>query len=129
MPKAKTPSPDHFDLSATMPSGLTASFGSSSLSLSPGSSGSTAVQVSSSTSLSAGSYNFTVKGTNIRKMGSGAVFVSRSLSPALAWAREGLAERFLTLTCNRTVGKKVHHRFRGASALTGLAPALLRSQK
>ena len=53
-----------FNLSAAMPSGLTASFGSSSLSLSPGSSGSTAVQVSSSTSLAAGSYNFTVKGTN-----------------------------------------------------------------
>jgi gametolysin peptidase M11 len=52
-----------FNLSATLASGLSASFGASSLNLAPGSSTSTSVQVASSGSLSAGSYNFTVKGT------------------------------------------------------------------
>ena len=53
-----------FNLSAAMLSGLTASFGSSSLSISPGSSASTNLMVSSSSSLSSGTYSFTATGTN-----------------------------------------------------------------
>jgi gametolysin peptidase M11 len=54
----------NFNLSAAVPNGFAASFGSSALNLAPGSSASTTVQVSSSSSLSPGSYNFMVKGTN-----------------------------------------------------------------
>jgi hypothetical protein len=53
-----------FNLGAAMPSGLTASFGSSSLSIAPGSSASTNLMVSSSSSLSSGTYSFTATGTN-----------------------------------------------------------------
>ncbi len=53
-----------FALSNTMPSGLTGSFGSSSLSIAPGSNASTSLYISSSTSSSPGAYNFTVRGTN-----------------------------------------------------------------
>jgi hypothetical protein len=53
-----------FNLGAAMPSGLTASFGSSSLSIAPGSNASTNLTVSSSSSLSSGTYSFTATGTN-----------------------------------------------------------------
>jgi len=53
-----------FSLGAAMPSGLTASFGSSSLSIAPGSSASANLTVSSSSSLSSGTYSFTATGTN-----------------------------------------------------------------
>jgi len=53
-----------FSLGAAMPSGLTGSFGSSSLSISPGSSSGTTLMVSSSPSLAAGTYSFTATGTN-----------------------------------------------------------------
>jgi hypothetical protein len=53
-----------FSLGAAMPSGLTAAFGASSLSVSPGLSASTNLMVSSSSSLSSGTYSFTATGTN-----------------------------------------------------------------
>lgn len=53
-----------FSLTASVPSGFTTAFGSSSLSVAPGSSSSTTLQVNSSSSLPAGYYNFTVTGTN-----------------------------------------------------------------
>lgn len=53
-----------FNLGAAMPSGLTASFGSSSLSITAGSSASTNLAVSSLSSLPSGTYSFTATGTN-----------------------------------------------------------------
>ncbi|MGH8598351.1 MAG: Ig-like domain-containing protein, partial [Gammaproteobacteria bacterium] len=53
-----------FNLSSALPTGLSATFTASSLSLSPGASGSTSLQVASSASLSAGAYNFTVTATH-----------------------------------------------------------------
>jgi hypothetical protein len=53
-----------FNLGAAMPSGLTAAFGASSLSIAPGSSASTNLTVSSSSSLSSGTYGFTATGAN-----------------------------------------------------------------
>lgn len=53
-----------FNLTSAMPAGLSGTFNSSALNLSPGASASTSLQVASSASLSAGVYNFTVTGTN-----------------------------------------------------------------
>lgn len=53
-----------FNLTSTMPSGLSGKFGVSTLNLSPGSSSSTTLTVSASASLAAGVYNFSVAGTN-----------------------------------------------------------------
>jgi hypothetical protein len=53
-----------FNLLSALPTGLSGTFTSSTLNLSPGASVSTSLQVASSASLSAGAYNFTVTGTN-----------------------------------------------------------------
>jgi hypothetical protein len=53
-----------FNLSSALPAGLSGTFTSSALNLSPGASASTSLQMASSVSLSAGAYNFTVTGTN-----------------------------------------------------------------
>src|SRR5262245_14234791 len=53
-----------FNLTSSMPAGLSGTFGSSTLNLSPGSSSSTTLQVDASAALSAGVYNFGIAGTN-----------------------------------------------------------------
>jgi hypothetical protein len=53
-----------FNLTSSMPAGLSGTFGSSTLNLSPGSSSSTTLQVVTSPALSAGVYNFGIAGTN-----------------------------------------------------------------
>ncbi len=53
-----------FNLSSALPAGLSGTFNSSALNLSPGASASTSLQVASLASLSAGTYNFTVTGTH-----------------------------------------------------------------
>ena len=53
-----------FNLTSTMPAGLSGKFGASTINLSPGSSSSTTLTVTASASLAAGIYNFTVAGTN-----------------------------------------------------------------
>jgi hypothetical protein len=63
------------NLTAALPNGLSGTFSSSALNLSPGSSASTSLQVVSSTSMTSGSYNFTVTGTN-----SGATTYKNSVS-------------------------------------------------
>ncbi|MDH3444293.1 MAG: peptidase M11, partial [Deltaproteobacteria bacterium] len=78
-----------FNLTSVMPGGLSGSFGSSALSLSPGSSGSTSLQVSSSATAAAGNYNFTATATNsadssYQKSASGALSLISSLAVSAA---------------------------------------------
>lgn len=78
-----------FNLTSVMPGGLSASFGSSALNLSPGSSATTSLQVSSSPGSAAGSYNFTVTATNsadaaYKKSASGALNLISSLNVTAA---------------------------------------------
>jgi hypothetical protein len=53
-----------FNLTSTMPSGLSGKFGATALNLAPGSSSSTTLTVTASATLAAGVYNFSVAGTN-----------------------------------------------------------------
>ncbi|HSK29116.1 MAG TPA: peptidase M11, partial [Candidatus Limnocylindria bacterium] len=53
-----------FNLSSSMPAGLSGKFGASTMNLSPGSSSSTTLQVSAASSMSAGVYNFNLAATN-----------------------------------------------------------------
>jgi len=86
-----------FALSAAMPAGLTASLGSSSLSLSPGASATTTLLVDSSSSLPGGTYNFTVSGTN-------------SLAPAYSSLASGQESLIGSLQATVTTDKPTYNR-------------------
>src|SRR5262249_3496823 len=86
-----------FALSAAMPAGLTASLGSSSLSLAPGASATTTLLVDSASSLPGGTYNFTVSGTN-------------SLAPAYSSLASGQESLIGSLQATVTTDKPTYNR-------------------
>ena len=86
-----------FALSAAMPSGLTASFTSSSLSIASGGSASTTLQVGSSSTLSGGNYNFTVTAAN-------------SAAPSYSGSTSALEALIASVSVTVTTEKSVYSR-------------------
>jgi hypothetical protein len=97
-----------FGLSATMPAGLTASFGLSSLSTAPGSSVSTTLQVFSSSTLAAGSYSFSATGTN-------------SATPSYSSSASGLEIVIGSLNATVTTDKSAYNRKQAISITTAVS--------
>jgi hypothetical protein len=93
-----------FNLTSALPSGLSGSFSSSALNLSPGSSASASLLVTSSSSMSGGNYGFSVTGTNggattYKSTGSGVAKVISSLSVIAATDKPSYPRNQLVRFC------------------------------
>jgi hypothetical protein len=99
-----------FNLTSSMPAGLSGTFGASTLNLSPGSSSSTTLQVATSPALSAGVYNFGIAGTNsaassYTKTTSGSENVITSLNVSVSTDKPSYARnQQVTATATVTAG-------------------------
>ena len=99
-----------FNLGAAMPSGLTAAFGASSLTITAGSSASTNLAVSSLSSLPSGTYSFTATGTNSTTssfsgsaLGSDTLVAPTSISVSVATDKSSYSRnQSVTMTANVT---------------------------